>query len=341
MAEGPHPDANESEVNVAFLAAAYEQVANRDSSLIQTTFTVVGIAATAVGGIVFAVPDYVGAATMRPDGDPAWVTIPWFYLTLPLVPTILFGLLTFLTFHINLSAQYSHALEAHMARVSGSRFSSKELRSPGLSVEFPSFLRLTSRIFGAGRTKHTRTYRASLFAILATVGVLLLAVPVIKLRDLASEFQLLALALYLPPNMLLGAALLRSWRPHRGLLRDTMLDVLNDVSPRREGRSLWSYILVPRTVDHFFKLLVAGSGALLGRLALASRYDEPMWSVETAATVGIVILVLEYLMYQGPTHGTTYATSLTIITTLTPNSDAGSPCRWDVGNYGCSGSRFL
>ncbi|MDQ6948085.1 MAG: hypothetical protein M3256_17910 [Actinomycetota bacterium] len=287
-----HSNPPEEQPAIAFLASSYEQVMARDAVLIQTIFTLVGIAATAIGGILLGLKEFDPTARGLQSN-------PWVYLAVPLVPITLFGLLVFLTYHINFLAQYSHALERHMADFAGHRLSSEELRVRGLSAEVPSFLRLSSRIFGAGRSRHTWIYNLSLLTIVSAVGLLLLTVPVIKLWPLPRRFQIGATA-YIPIILLLFCGLMRSWRPNRGLLRDTLVDVVAEPRPRGEGteRRLSSYLAAPRTVDHFFKLLVAMTGVILGRLALSKRTGAAFLSKDTLTTSVLVVGVLEYLLYQ-------------------------------------------
>lgn len=277
---------------IAFLASEYEQVVARDAVLLQTIFTVVGIAVTVLGGIALGVPSY------DPHGEGVAKNKELF-LALPLAPTIVFGLLCFLTFHINFTAQYSHALEAHMAKLGGRRLSAGELRVPALSTESPSMLRLESRVFGAGRSTATALYTSALGAVLLAVGSLLVVVPVIKLRGLPVNYQIAAAVIFLPPNVLLLTALLRSWRPNRQLLRDTLIDIAGvRRGATQRGRRLWSYVLVPRTVDHLVKVLIAIVGTFLGRLALHHQDGAELWGWETLGAVALVVVVLEYLLYQ-------------------------------------------
>lgn len=279
---------------IAFLSSQYAVSASRDGSLMQTMLTAAGIAATVLGGIVFGIKEY------RPDGSGLEAN-PWLYLALPLAPTVLLGILVFLALHIILNAQYVHALESHMAALSGERFSPSELRVPRLSVEIPSLLRLDSKLFGAGRKPHTRLYSGIVLIIIVTVAGLLVGVPALKLRNLSSSFKVAATLIYLPINVLAFAALLRALRPNRALLRDALLDVVDTphVETPQRARRLSSYLLAPRTVDHALKVVVAVVGTLLGRLALASRGEQRFWSWATVGSVALVVVIVEYLVYQG------------------------------------------
>jgi H+/Cl- antiporter ClcA len=95
------PDDSRREV----LVRLYDQLINRDTVLIQTIFIVVGAGVTAIPLLLVNVHPYVAG-----HGS-GYVHHAWDYLALPLIPTVVGGLLGFLTLHVQFVAQYGHAIE--------------------------------------------------------------------------------------------------------------------------------------------------------------------------------------------------------------------------------------
>lgn len=287
---------NEAELSsdaVAVLVAEYEQLIYRDGILIQTLFTVVGIGATLMGGLIFAVPDY-----KKPGSSIA--QNPWVYLAVPLPSTILIGLVVFLGLHASVLAQYAHALELRLQSITKVMFTASELELHGRIVPVPSFMKLQSRLFGAGKTQVTRRYTIALSLLLAVILTLLFAAPIVAIRTAPLRVHLAALLIYVPVNSAFGYAYFRTLQGRRHLLNDAIEDVFPSLrNPEKipEGRLFLSYLLVPRTVDHAAKVLIGLVGIALGRV-LSEGYQGlgprrgVFWSVLA------FVAIFEYLFFQ-------------------------------------------
>jgi hypothetical protein len=302
-----------SEAELAFLTTEYEQLIARDGVHLQTIVTIVGVAAPILGALSFGLAPYDKTA----EGLESNILV---YIGLPLAPTILLGVLLFLTLNINFMAQYSHAVESRMAKITGARLGREHLLLD-YSVESPAYLRLSSRLFGAGHHSHTRPYTGILLIIQLAIVLLAIAVPVTKMIGLPGEAIITIILLYLPANLLSLYVVIRAVSPGRRLLRDALADAVEPegVPPvpleERMGptiqawlkraavplaesptsRPLWSYLITPRTVDHAFKVLVVAVCLCVGRLALGT---DQVFTARTAWLAAITVVVFEYLVYQ-------------------------------------------
>jgi hypothetical protein len=287
------------------LLSLYEQLVYRDNVLVQTVFQVVGVGATVVTLLLVNVPGY------DPKGS-GFAASKWAYLSIPLLPSILIGLVVFMTLQINMTAQYSHVIETALAKTLGTHVDGSTLGIEGVRVQNPSFLRLTSRIFGAGKRESTRIYTAAAIVTVVFLAVLVVGGPAYVMRDLPGSVQLAAVAIFVPFDLLLAAALVRGSMPRRRLLRDAIFDVVvpekspsleaeplpTDESDTGDGhdRSIVSYLIAPRTVDHVAKVLLGLIGITIGCVTLAQ--DRNLSAGRIVGEVLAFVLIFEYLFYQ-------------------------------------------
>jgi Protein of unknown function (DUF2510) len=294
------PDPHDREFQA--LLAEYSQLIYRDGILIQTLFAVVGVTATVLGALFFVLPDY----------DPhrhGLAGNPWIYLAVPLLPILLLGLLIFLTLHINFLAQYSHSVEKKIARITGAELSPGELGVPRAYAESPSFMRLASRLFGSGRGSTAKLYTGSVLVVFFGVGLLLVGVPAYVVRRLPAYVNLLNFVFYTPLVAVLLSALVRSLRPNRSLLRDTLIeyepessadtkdDTVRNQAPEKDP-TLIAYLLSPRGADNIAKVAIGTIGILIGRSALVRESGAQYLSWTLLREIALFGLVFELLFYQ-------------------------------------------
>lgn len=296
-----------TEGRTSALLSEYEQLYYRDTVLLQTVVTTLGVGVTLVGGVLLAVPDFGS----KKASSSFLSENPYAYALVPLPSILVMGLLAYLALQVHVNAQYGHALESHFAEQSGEVLSPEALRASGHEVPAPASLRLASRLAGAGRSTATRAYTRLTQAIFALVVAALLGAPALKMAAVPVEGKVLALVAYVPLLGIIGKAFYGAIGRGRRVLTDAIRDLdysvqhpdgigiegkrLNLGERGRSGRTLLSYLLVPRVADHVAKVAVITVGFALGRIAAPGSYA----SAGALGRLVLMVVVVEYLFYQG------------------------------------------
>lgn len=292
---------------LAVLMNEQSLLSQRDNILVASSMTIASVGALILGTLLLQLPNPCAvsdAANCIPNNQ------EWIYFLAPLPIGGLASILVYLSLNSSLNSQMLHKIEREIRLRLNYRIAPDLGRGEGPDdvVHLPSSNTLNAILFSLRSARGLWLYRLGSLLGAGIVITLLLCSMFVVISRLSTGYQVLAIALYTPPALLLGAVFIRGNLPRRRILRDAIRgnNEAESIESSRtsrsrvylfrpdpvSGRRLIGYLMLPRPTEFLLKALAFVIPILLVRITVA-----PDWSGWSSAL--ICALLFEFILYQG------------------------------------------